>query len=257
MISFIGRLIRALFLIFILLVTAPTLIFLIKWYYAHLVSTKTYVGVLELPNAIGKSEEIIGSAKTLFSSPDIRGIIVKCNGIGGNPGTCQAIHADLVKLKNLYKKPLIAYCERSCLAGSYLIATACDAIVVSHGALIGYLGRFLQEQQLIETPQNECSKVLIQEYAKQFSDILVSSRKNINLETMIKLSSSCVTGNEIISFGLADTIGGSLEVERLMRTKTVIEGSIEEVHGSLVEHFIMYVTDLVNRIIRNLHSHAK
>ena len=69
--DFIASLIRSLFLAFMLLVIAPTILFLTKSYYGHLVAKKTYVGVIELPQFITHGEDIISAAKNLFSSSEI------------------------------------------------------------------------------------------------------------------------------------------------------------------------------------------
>lgn len=249
MLSFITRFIRAFFLIFLLLVTTPTLIFLSKWYYENVFLKKTYIGVIELPYKIENSNEIISSAKALFSSSDIRGVLIKCNGIGGNEGACQSIYYDLMRLKKIYKKPLISYCERECLYGSYLISLAADSIIASPGSLIGYLGAF--EKNSISNSEYACISELKKNFEDQYFDIIINVRKNLNLELIKTLINKCFNGEMAKTANLVDIIGGSLEVENALRSKTVIEGSIEEIHGSVVEHFIMYAVDLISRIKNN------
>jgi ClpP class serine protease len=251
MFSLIARIVRASFLLFMFLVIAPTLIFLTKWYYAHLISKKTYIGVINLPSCIEKSEEVISSAKTLFSSHEIKGVIIKCNGNGGNVGACEAIHTDLTKLKELYKKPLLAYCERECFGGSYAIATSADVIIATPGALIGNIGEFYCEEKnniFYITPDT-----IKQQHEQQYLDIIAHSRKQLNIKSLGAIKKNTISGKQAYEYGLIDVIGGNLEIEKIMRTKTVIEGSLEEVHGSLAYHFITSISDIINKIIRGIH----
>lgn len=253
MLILIRKVLNTFFLIVILLLSAPTLLFLTKWYYGNLITTKTYIGVLDIPQTIEKSEEIINAAKTLFTSADIRGIIINCDGNGGNAGACQAIHSDLMKLKKIYKKPIIAYIERNSIAGSYLIASASDFIVATNAATIGYFNLFATNQKInsdmpihLETIKNA--------YSIQYKKILQSSRPQINKEIINQscdlFYNSLSTAEHMQSIGFVDFIGGNLEVERIMRSKTVIEGCIEKVHGSFLEHFIFYTSDLIKRTIQ-------
>ncbi len=247
MLTLIRKFLNAFFLITFLLLSAPTLLFLTKWYYSNLVMNKTYIGVLDLPFLIEKSEETISAAKTLFGSPDIKAIIVNCDGHGGVPGSCQAIYADLLKLKQIYKKPIIAFIEKECLAGSYLIATTADYIISTEGAVIGNFGVFHDDNYFI----SYMTEKLKLEYSDQYYRLLHLGRVKID-KLSIKLNQNeLITGSKLINLGFVDIIGGTMEIEKILKTKTVIEGSIEKVHGSFVEHFIFYVSDLINRTITN------
>lgn len=247
MITFIRKMLSTFFLIIFLLLSAPTLLFLTKWYYANLVMTKTYIGVLDIPYSIDKSEETILAAKTLFASTDIRAIIINCDGIGGVPGACQAIYDDLIKLKHIYKKPIVSFIEKECLAGNYLIASSADYIVATEGAVIGYLDDFSHNYPLAEVYNEKLHK----EYKDLFEKTLNWSRSKLDKKKIMQGGREIMTGSFLLEVNAVDFLGAHMEVERLLRTKTVIDGSIEKVHGSLVEHFVFYVTDLVNRTINH------
>lgn len=251
--SFITRLIKSIFLLFLLLVTAPTLLFLIKWYYGNIVTKKTYVGIIEIPRIIEKSENIISSAKTLFSSSDIRGVVLKCNSNGGNEGACLAIYYDLIKLKELYNKPLIAYIENNCFYGGYLIASSADQIIASPGSQIGYFGKFLKDKIDESDDILNINKTSVQndEFEKQYYDLLKNNRKNIKEDDLKEYKNSFLIGRIANQKGFVDSIGGNMEVNKILRNKTVIEGRIEEIHGSVIDHLIMYSVDLVKKITKN------
>jgi hypothetical protein len=249
MITFIRKILSTFFLIIFLLLSAPTLLFLTKWYYSNLVMTKTYIGVLDIPYAVDKSEETISAAKTLFASTDIRAIIINCDGVGGIPGACQAIYDDLVKLKHIYKKPIVSFIEKECLAGNYLIASAADYIVATEGAIIGHLNDFAYHYTLGQM----YTEKLHQEYRDLFEKTLSRARPKLEQKKIMHSEKNLMTGSLLLEVNAVDFLGAHMEVERLLRTKTVIDGSIEKVHGSFVEHFVFYVSDLVNRTI----SHFK
>lgn len=241
--DFIASLIRSLFLIFMLLVIAPTILFLTKSYYSHLVAQKTYVGIVELPNEIESGDDIINSVKNLFSSAEIRALILVSDGKGGNPGTCLSIHSDLIRLKNLYQKPIIAFIEKESLGGAYLIATAADQIVASPGSEIGIFEKFEAENE------EEKEVNLKNDFQQQYLAVLKKYRPGIREDEISKLKSICITGLKAKELSIVDFCGGKLEAERVLRGRTVIEGKVEEVRGSLAEHFIFYISKLIHRII--------
>ena len=57
---------------------------------------------------------------------------------------------------------------------------------------------------------------------------------------------------QALKLNIIDSLGGKLEVEKIIRGKTVIEGRIEEVRGSLGEHFIFYISHIIHRIINGI-----
>lgn len=246
MLTLIKKLLNAFFLLAILLLSAPTLLFLTKSYYNTFFAKKTYIGVLELPNYIEKSDEIISAAKNLFSSSDVRAVIIICDGIGGVPGPSQAMYSDLLRLKYIYKKPLISYIEKSASGAHYLIATAADVIVASEGAMIGKLDNYYQPE--ITTLPTE--RILYTEYQNLFQKNLQISRSKFIKKNM---PDNFVTGPTLLSLQLVDSLGGNMEIEKILKTKTVIEGIIEKVHGSFLEHCLFYVSDLIHRTLSHFH----
>lgn len=249
MLTVIRKFLNTFFLVVLLLLSAPTLIFLTKSYYSNLVTKKTYIGVIDVPRVVEKSEEITNAAKTLLASSDVRGIILKCDGIGGNAGACQAIHSDIIKLKQAFKKPILAYIEDYSFGGSYFIACAADFIISANGSKIGLFSDFLSRDQRITEQSVDSEEIKIKLRNQLKEGILVRRPAVISL-TIESLEKSLLTGENAKELGLIDFVGGNLEVEKVMRSKTVIEGLIEKVHGSFLEHFIFYVSDLVRRIIQ-------
>lgn len=249
MLTIVRKALNTFFLIVLLLLSAPTLLFLTKWYYANLITQKTYVGVIDMPRVIEKSEEVINAAKTLLASSDVRAVVINCDGIGGNSGACQAIHSDIIKLKQIFKKPVLAYIEDFSFAGSYFVATAADFIVSSEGARIGFFSTYLQkEENQILVDNNEDFSLSVKGQLKMEIPL---KRKQIQQKTVALLEKATMSGEQMKEAGLVDFLGGNLEVERVMRSKTVIEGLVEKVHGSFLEHFIFYASDLVRRIMKS------
>jgi hypothetical protein len=246
MITLIRKLLNAFFLIIFLLLSAPTLLFLTKWYYSNLVMNKTYVGVVTLPKKIEKSEEIVSAAKNLFASADIKAVILHCDGQGGIPGACQAISSDLSLLKKNYQKPVVAFIEKECTGGSYLIASIADEIVSTQGAIIGDF-----EFMPLAALEAAYSPELALNYSQQFDQVLQKNRRKIIPQNIALYKKQVATGLNLFSLGFVDVLGGSLEIEKILRSKKLVYGSIEKIHGSFIEHFLFYTSDLIHRIISN------
>ena len=240
MLALIGRIVKAFFWIFFLLVTMPTLLFLVKSYYSNLITKKTYVGIVELPAYIDRADEIISSAKTLFRAPQIKAVILRADGQGGNAGACQALYEDLMVLKKAYQKPLLAYCQRSCEGGSYLVATAADGIITSSATRIERLGVF----------DGKCeNNTTIAELAQEdYWKTIHATRPHARHVECTRV----LTGKECKELGLVDSLGGTSEIEHQLRLKAVIEGRIEEVRGSLIEHFVLSVTSILSQVVKTV-----
>jgi hypothetical protein len=242
MISFIARIMKALFIIFFFLMFTPTLWFLTKNYYAHMVAKKSYIGFLELPSNIEKSSDIIDSMKSLFYSPEIKAIVLKCDGNGGNQGACAALIQDLLELQKLYKKIIIGYVENNCSGGSFLIFQACNLSVCTPYTQFSKLGNFDMCNGINDT------------YFKYLETLKPQHKKEIQGLLANTTQKEIICGNYMYEHNLVNALGGSLAIEKLIRSNIIIEGKIEEVHGSLLEHFVSYVTDLVVRIIKIFQS---
>lgn len=249
MIILISNIIKTIFLVFFLLVIAPTLVFLTRWYYANLIGKKTYVGIIELPSIITNSDDVINSAKNLFSSSEIKAIIIKCDSIGGNAGSCYTIYSDLLKLRNLYDKPLIAFIEKECLSGAYAIATAADVIVASPSSTIGKFGVFSEPNDV----QNE---ELAKSFESQYFSIIEYTRTKKCFEFVKKSCSAnndeMLTGDRAKKNKVIDSLGGQMEIETIIRKRTTVEGKIETVRGSIIDHFVSSISNIVHRIINGV-----
>lgn len=250
--EFVYSLIKSLFLIFMLLVIAPTVLFLTKSYYSHFVSKKTYVGIIDLPQILTNGSDVVSSVKNLFSSPEIRALVLICNSKGGNPGSCLSAHLDILRLKELYQKPVFAFIEKECFSGAYIIATAADYIISSPAALIGNICEFDVENEKGTT--EEFSSKIIENFTQQYLNIIKKFRPNIDGSFIFNLENSFITGLQAKDQGFVDNCGGRMEIEKIIRNKTVIEGKLEEIRGSLGEHFIFYISNAVHRIINGINK---
>lgn len=245
MFSSLGSWIRTTFLLFILLITFPTVFFLVSSYYRDLVTSKTYIGFIELPSYIDRADEIISSAKALFRADQIKAIIIKCDGQGGNPGACQALYYDLKALKENSQKPLIAYSQRGCGYGFYAIAAAADKIVMSPATKIEGLGLFNNKKDTYDDINHMRQN-------KDYWTILHESRPaHAQLYgAHVQDGSLVLTGAEGKDYGLVDVLGGTLEVERQIRQMVQVKGKLEEVRGSWVEHFLFFLSGGIMAVVK-------
>jgi len=73
--------------------------------------------------------------------------------------TACSLYYDILKLKQIYKKPVIAYVEQAQSCG-YYIASATDYIIASPGAVIGSIGTCYERWDLTQKMKNEQVKYL-------------------------------------------------------------------------------------------------
>jgi len=146
----------------------------------------------------------------------------------------------------MYQKPIISFVEKECLSGAYIIATAGDFIIASPGAIIGNFTNFDLDKN------NNYNELILIDFENQYYNLLKKYRPSLDKIVIENLKNKNITGLQAEFLKVIDFIGGKLEVEKIIRNRTVIEGKIEEVRGSLGEHFIFYISHAIHRIINGI-----
>jgi len=95
----------------------------------------------------------------LFKDQSVDRILLHISSFGGELDVSMSLHNDILKLKQLYKKPVIAYLDIA-LSGGYLIATAADYIMAGPGARIGSQGVCLERWDLTKKYKNDLLKIV-------------------------------------------------------------------------------------------------
>lgn len=95
-----------------------------------------------------------------FQDKTIDKIILHINSTGGWMSTSSGLYHDIIKLKQIYNKPVIAYIEHA-LSSAYHIASAADYIIASPGAIIGGIGAFIEKWDHTQKNDNEKLKYIV------------------------------------------------------------------------------------------------
>ncbi len=91
---------------------------------------------------------IVDRLKFFSKQKDINGIILRINSPGGSVGAVQQIYSLVMKIRKEYKKPVVCFVPEICVSGGYYIASGCDKIITSPGAIVGSIGVLLQTPNL-------------------------------------------------------------------------------------------------------------
>lgn len=111
---------------------------------------KEYVGVVEINGAIfdqdgggvwSKGASSWGRRiEKLAKKSEVKAIVLSINSPGGSVGSVQELHALLLRVRQDYKKPVVAQLGDVAASGGYYLAAACDKVVAHPGTLVGSIG---------------------------------------------------------------------------------------------------------------------
>ncbi len=107
------------------------------------------VGVIPIYGAIYKrdygitekgSDLIVNMIKKFGEDKNIKAIVLDINSPGGSVGAVQEIYSMIMKVKEQYRKPIVAHFGDVAASGAFYIAMACDKIVSNSGTITGSIG---------------------------------------------------------------------------------------------------------------------
>jgi protease-4 len=250
--------IKSVFLILILLNFAPSLLEGIHTNYNRYINPKTPVGVITIKDNLCSSGTYTKQLYDYFKNPDIKAILLVIDCPGGAAGTSQAVHNEILALKNDHHKPIIVLVENICASGAYYIACAADYIITPGTALIGSIGAcmpyFFQLRECIEQykihytpikagahksagdPFTDLSKddhallQIVDDSYQQFAQDVAQCRK-LSMTTVSEWANGKIfSGNQAFKLGLVDELGSAYTAIRRIKEKALIEGDIEWIH---------------------------
>lgn len=213
----------------IILYAAPFLIENIKMQYLFLLEPQTQIGILYITKPLYSAHSLTHQLHTFFKNPTIKGIVIKIDCMEIAPGTSQTIFHDIRQLKKEYPKPIIALIENMCLAGTYLVASACDYIIAPESAIIGNIGQSFSDWSIkkIDNAAENSLNVIENESYQQLTKQIALSRK-LSLTTVHNWANGKIfTASQAITLGLINEIGSLCTVIKTIKEKALIEGDIE------------------------------
>lgn len=206
--------------------------------------SKPSILFLKLDGVIIDGKKFLEDLREYAKDKDIKGVLVQINSPGGVVGPSQEIYAELKRVREELKKPVVATCLSVAASGAYYAAAAADQIVTNPGTLVGSIGvimEFANLEKLYEwakikryTIQTGAYKDAGAEYREmrpderllfqsmanevllQFKTAISESRK-MPLEKVTQYADGRVfTGASAVALGFADKVGTYEDARRII-----------------------------------------
>lgn len=243
--------ISTIFMVLIFISVAPGLILKIKDEYKVLLEPHVKIASVEISNKIMDINDYQEQLKKYFENKDIKAILLKIDSPGGASGSSQALFNEIIELKKLNPKPVIAMTTDLCASGAYYIACTADHIVSTPSAMIGSIGSFIGyfnvknlinkynvsyiekhsgKYKTVANPfaiptedNNKMLQELSNDVYRQFTKDVATSRK-LSLKDKDKWADGKVfTGEQALKLGLIDEIGSKTNAVNKIRELALIK----------------------------------
>lgn len=190
---------------------------------------------LDLNGPILNGKKFLKNIKKYREESKVKAFLVEIDSPGGAVGPSQEIFAELKRVREEFKKPVICVSTGTMASGAYYSAVACDKIIVAPGALVGSIGVIMQFANLEKLydwakisrysitsgrfkdsgaeyrPMRDDEKALFQsmidEVYAQFKETVMKER-NLSKEIVQEYADGRVfTGASAVKLGFADQVG--------------------------------------------------
>ncbi len=199
-----------------------------------------HTAVVEIKGEIGSgteasSELLVPALRAAFEDDGAKAVVLLINSPGGSPVHAGMINDEIIRLKELHKKPVYAVVEETCASAAYYIAVAADEIYVDKASIVGSIGVLMDsfgftglmeklgiERRLMTagenkgfldpfSPQTEKQRAyaqgMLNQIHVQFIDTVKKGRGKKLKETPEMFSGLFWSGQQAIELGLADNLG--------------------------------------------------
>ncbi len=199
------------------------------------VAVKNSILHLELNGVIMNGRKFLKNLKKYGEDDNIKAVVISIDSPGGAVGPSQEVHAEILRLKNETKKPIVCVSTGLLASGAYYSAVACDFIIVAPGAMVGSIGVIMQfanleklydfakvnmysitsgkfkdsgaEYRSMRADERELFQDMITEVYGQFKKAVMDGR-HLKNDVMVKYADGRVfTGNKAVELGFADATG--------------------------------------------------
>ncbi len=182
------------------------------------------------------AEALVSALRSAFEDEGAQAVVLRINSPGGSPVQSGIVNDEIRRLKALHGKRVYAVVEEVCASGAYYIAVAADEIYVDKASIVGSIGVLMDgfgftglmnklgvERRLLTagenkgmldpfSPQSErhnaFAKAMIDQIHQQFIQVVRQGRGERLKETPETFSGLFWNGDEAVSLGLADHLGG-------------------------------------------------
>lgn len=198
------------------------------------------------------AEALVSALRSAFEDEGAQAVVLRINSPGGSPVQSGIVNDEIRRLKALHGKKVYAVVEEVCASGAYYIAVAADEIYVDKASIVGSIGVLMDgfgftglmdklgvERRLLTagenkgmldpfSPQserhNDFAKAMIDQIHQQFIQVVRQGRGERLKETSETFSGLFWNGDEAVSLGLADHLGGLDYVAReVVKAEEIID----------------------------------
>tara|TARA_R110001583_G_scaffold18497_2_gene73489 strand:- start:1675 stop:2658 length:984 start_codon:yes stop_codon:yes gene_type:complete len=202
--------------------------------------SKGYASMVRLegmitPDTEWNARKVSGQLQKAFEDKDAKGVVILLNSPGGTPVQSGLINERIKLLKKRFNKKAICVGQDMVTSGAYMVASACDEIVVNRSTVIGSIGVIMKSfaysdiaqkvgiesrvytagslknrfdpSQPVTDSDREKAKDMLGKLHTQFIDVVLEGRGDrLTADPDVVFSGDFWTGEESIAMGLADGI---------------------------------------------------
>ena len=104
-----------------------------------------HTAMIEIKGEIGAGVDasalnILDSLRSAFEDEEAQAVVLVIDSPGGSPVQAGMVNDEIMRLKELHKKPVYAVVEDTCASAAYYIASAADEIYVDKASIVGSIG---------------------------------------------------------------------------------------------------------------------
>lgn len=193
------------------------------------------VALITVEGVILDSKEVIDQLEKHRMNPTVKAVVLRINSPGGGVSPSQEIYEELLKTRQVSKKPVVASMGSLAASGGYYIASAADVIVANPGSITGSIGVLIQvpnisgllqkigvksvvvksgEHKDLASPTREMTDAerqllqrLLDDVHDQFIDVVAKTRKLDRKKVETLADGRIFSGREAQSLGLVDQLG--------------------------------------------------
>jgi protease-4 len=234
--------------------------------------TKPHTALVNIKGEIAdggdaSAENVVASMRAALEDSGSQALILLINSPGGSPVQAGIINDEIVRLRELHRKPIYAVVEESCASAAYYIAAAADKIYVNKASIVGSIGVLMDgfgftglmdklgvERRLMTagenkgfldpfSPQTEAQRkhaqFMLNDIHSQFIAVVKKGRGDRLKETPGMFSGLFWTGQQAVELGLADELASLDQVARdVVKAEELVDYSRQDnVAERLVKRF--------------------
>ena len=194
------------------------------------------IAVIDINGVITDADKVEKSLHKFSTDPDVKAIILHIDSPGGGAAVSQELYNDVLRTKQESHKPIIASVESVGASGAYYIASACDKIYANPASVVGSIGVIMEWTNYGElmrwaklkpvviahgelkdagdptrdlTPKEQAYfQSLVDNMYGQFVHDVAVGRHTDEAKITPLATGQVWTGQQSISLGLIDTLGG-------------------------------------------------